>query len=76
MPLLLRQREIKNLLEHNHLTMGDVAKRLRISRSYFSLLVHGHRQPSPRLRRRILSCAPFKGHPESALWECRDEAER
>ena len=59
---------IDALLEQYHLTHADVAEQLGYSRSYWSMLVNGHRGLSPRVRRCLRQHPIFRTVPEDKLW--------
>ena len=60
--------QVDRLLEAHHLTHNEVATQLGFSRSYWSLLVNGHRGLSPRVRRCLRSHPVLGAVPESELW--------
>lgn len=64
----LHAMRVDELLEQHHLTHGDIAQQLGYSRSYWSLLVNGHRRLSPRVRRCLRSHPVFASIPEDELW--------
>ena len=70
----LRGDLVRQALAEAHLTIGEGARRLGISRSYLSQLLAGARNPSPRLRRRLTSRTPFSRLPETDLLERIDDA--
>lgn len=59
---------IDDVLEHHHLTHADLAEQLGYSRSYWSMLVNGHRSLSPRVRRCLRRHPIFGTVPEDELW--------
>ncbi len=66
----LRARAITRLLDRNHLSHGEFADQLGISRSYWSSLVNHRAKLSPRMRRRILGCAVVQNDvPDEELWQ-------
>ena len=56
------------LLEQHHRTHGELAEELGISRTYWSLLLNGHRGLTPKLRRRLREHSVLGSIPESELW--------
>jgi plasmid maintenance system antidote protein VapI len=59
---------VDQLLEEHHLTHGEVALQLGYSRSYWSLLVNGHRGLSPKVRRCLRKHALLGSIAEDDLW--------
>ena len=73
----LRGDRVRQLLDENNLTVTAGARRLGVCRSYFSQLLAGARTLSPKVRRHLLSRAPFKTLTEAELWALADaEASR
>ncbi len=56
-------------LEAHHLSHGDFADSLGLSRSYWSQLIHRKRSLTPQVRRCLLTSGPLAGVPENELWE-------
>jgi transcriptional regulator with XRE-family HTH domain len=56
-------------LEARHLAHIDLADALRLSRSYWSQLVHRKRALSPQVRRALLAAPALVGLPEAVLWD-------
>ncbi len=56
-------------LEERHLTHADLADALRLSRSYWSQLVHRKRALSPQVRRALLAAPALAGLSETELWD-------
>lgn len=54
----LRSETIKRILCRKNKTQNWLAHRLEISTGYMSQLMEGVRNPSPKLRERIMSCLP------------------
>lgn len=65
---LLRGDFVAERLEAAHVFHLDFADQIGISRSYFSLVLNGHRDLSPRVRRALLDHPLFAGVPEAELW--------
>jgi hypothetical protein len=65
----LRTAWFQVFLEQKHLRHRDFARRLGLSRAYWSMLFHRHRHVTPAMRRRLLRMPLLKGVPEYALWE-------
>ena len=59
---------VDQLLEEHHLTHGELAQQLGYSRSYWSLLVNGHRGLSPKVRRCLRKHSILASVPEDELW--------
>lgn len=59
---------VDQLLEQHHLTHGEIAQQLGYSRSYWSLLINGHRGLSPMVRRCLRKHAVLGSVPEDELW--------
>ena len=59
---------IDEVLETHHLTHADVAAAVGCSRSYWSMLLNGHRRLSPRMRRSLRGHPLFESIPEDELW--------
>lgn len=59
---------VDELLEQHHLTHGEVAQQLGYSRSYWSLLINGHRGLSPTVRRCLRRHTILGSIPEDQLW--------
>ena len=64
----LKPHNIDEVLEKHHLTHAEVAAQLGCSRSYWSMLLNGHRSLSPRMRRSLRGHPLFVGIPEEELW--------
>lgn len=56
-------------LEAHHLTHGEFADSLGLSRSYWNQLIHGKRPLTPQVRRCLLTSGPLAGVPENEFWE-------
>ena len=56
-------------LEERHLTHADLADALRLSRSYWSQLIHRKRALSPQVRRALLAAPALAGLSEAKLWD-------
>ena len=52
-------------LEAHHLSHGDFADSLGLSRSYWSQLIHRKRTLTPQIRRCLLTSGPLAGVPEN-----------
>lgn len=65
----LRGDAIKQFLADQHLSISDGARRLGVSRSYFSQLLAGARHPSPKIRRLLLNRPPFSKLGDCGLWD-------
>ena len=61
------------LLGRRNLTITEGAEKLGVSRSYFSQLLAGRRTLSPKVRRRLLSHAPFSELSADDLWRAPPE---
>ncbi len=73
---LLRSSRIRDVVDAHHLTHAAVARRLGLSRAYWSQLLNGHRALTPSTRRLLLDCPIFAGMTETELWERIDVPER
>ena len=60
---------VRDIVDEHHITHATVARRLGVSRAYWSQLLNRRRGLSPAVRRRILGCDLFTGVPETELWE-------
>lgn len=58
MKVFLKSKEVKKRLILKNKSQNWLANRLEISSGYISQLMDGSRNPSPRLRRKILSTFP------------------
>ena len=56
-------------LEQKHLRHRDFARRLGLSRAYWSQIFNRRRHLSPALRRRLLRMPLLRGVDEAELWE-------
>lgn len=65
----LRPSRVRDIVDEHHITHATVARRLGVSRAYWSQLINGKRALSPSIRRLILDCEIFAGVAESELWE-------
>ena len=65
---LLRGNRVRALLGRRNLTITEGAQKLGVSRSYFSQLLAGRRSLSPKVRRRLLTNAPFSELSPDDLW--------
>lgn len=72
-PWLLRGNRVRALLGRKNMTLTEGAERLGVSRSYFSQLLAGRRGLSPKVRRRLLSNAPFSELAPEDLWRAPPE---
>lgn len=72
-PHTLRAERVHEIIDRHHMTLGEVAVLLGVSRSFWSQLINRTRSVSPKMRRRILACNVFAGVPDSDLWQ-RGEA--
>jgi transcriptional regulator with XRE-family HTH domain len=70
---LLRGNRVRALLGRRNLTITEGAEKLGVSRSYFSQLLAGRRTLSPKVRRRLLSHAPFSELSADDLWRAPPE---
>ena len=61
-------RKGRALLGRRNLTITEGAQKLGVSRSYFSQLLAGRRALSPKVRRRLLTNAPFCELSPDDLW--------
>lgn len=66
---VLRGAFVAERLDAAHLHHKDLADALGLSRSYFSQLVNGHRDASPRVRRALVDHPLFADVAEADLWE-------
>lgn len=64
-----RPERIRAIIDDHHLTHADVARRLGLSRAYWSQLINIKRALTPSTRRLILDCNIFAGVAESELWD-------
>jgi transcriptional regulator with XRE-family HTH domain len=64
----LNAHRVDQLLEEHHLTHGELALQLGYSRSYWSLLLNGHRGLSPKVRRCLRGHAILATVSEEELW--------
>lgn len=60
---------VRDIVDEHHITHATVARRLGVSRAYWSQLLNGRRSLSPSTRRLILDCEIFANVAESELWE-------
>lgn len=58
MKVLLRSREIKKILIRKNKSQNWFAHRLEISSGYMSQLMDGSRNPSPRIREKMMNYLP------------------
>jgi len=58
MKVFLRSKEIKKMLIRKNKSQNWLAKRLEVSSGYMSQLMDGSRNPSPKLRERIMNNLP------------------
>ena len=65
----LRSSRVRELIDERHLTHSAVARRLGVSRAYWSQLVNGKRTLTATTRRLILDSRLFADVAESELWE-------
>lgn len=72
---LLRSSRIRDVVDAHHLTHAAVARRLGLSRAYWSQLLNGHRALTPSTGL-LLDCTIFAGMEETELWERIDVPER
>lgn len=72
-PHTLRTERVREIIDRHHMTLGEVAVLLGVSRSFWSPLINRNRSVSPKMRRRILACEVFAGVPDPDLWQ-RGEA--
>lgn len=56
-------------LEERHLTHADLADALRLSRFYWSQLIHRKRSLSSQVRRALLAAPALAGLSEAELWD-------
>lgn len=56
----LHGERVRVLLDEHNMSVTDGAKKLGVSRSYFSSLLAGARPLSPSVRRRLRARLPFK----------------
>ena len=56
---------VRDLVDAQHLTQGEVAAKLGISRIAWSRVLNGHQTVSPRVRRALVAAFPGQ---EARLW--------
>ena len=57
------------IIDAHHLTLGEVAGLVGMSRSFWSQLLNNRRGVSPKMRTRIRACPVFAGVPDAELWQ-------
>ena len=63
----LHRHLVEDVLDAEHLTQQQLARRLEISAPHLSRLMHGHRPLSPRVRQAFKLCVLFADHIDD-LW--------
>ena len=58
MKVYMRRKEVKKILIRKNKSQNWLARRLEISSGYMSQLMDGSRNPSPKLRERIMNNLP------------------
>lgn len=58
MKVYMRRKEVKKILIRKNKSQNWLARRLEISSGYISQLMNGSRNPSPKLRERIMKKLP------------------
>lgn len=66
---LLKEVEVRRMLDDANLTLSEAAALLGVSRSYFSQLLAKKRPLSPKVRRKLLVAPRFKDLLAEGLWE-------
>jgi transcriptional regulator with XRE-family HTH domain len=62
---------VRDLVDAQHLTQGEVAEKLGISRIAWSRVLNGHQAVSPRVRRALVAAFPGQ---EARLWTVEKRA--
>ena len=70
MKVYMRRKEVKKILIRKNKSQNWLARRLEISSGYMSQLMNGSRNPSPKLRERIMKKLPE--HKFDDLFEIRE----
>ncbi len=70
MKVYIRRKEVKKILIRKNKSQNRLACSLEISSGYMSQLMNGSRNPSPKLRERIMKKLP--GHKFDDLFEIKE----
>ena len=65
----LRSTRVREIIDERHLTHATVARRLGVSRAYWSQLVNRKRSLTATTRRLMLDSTIFGGIAEAELWD-------